>query len=1037
MKRRDFIHINVAALGGVLIGSHFTYARAMEEISRSFGQTTGQDNYDLVINGAGLSGCFAAIEAAQKGLKVLVLDKRTSPGFDIAAKRKLWIHTAGHEKWPDDLNQLFFPDGEEKEVFNSRLSSPNNSTIGHETLLFAGSIKKGLLRSLLTQNIDVLLMTDACGVITDRDKRVSGVIVACKQGVYSIPCNGFVDASDNNSFTRNLFGQSYKIDKAGFVMEIQDAEYLSGSYLPLSSFYGLSDHKLEIHPGKKSQDQYFLSFNFPVKTNDLSSIERKARRIAAQISKDFPLLAKGLANARLRYYAQECTYYLTDYRLPDIPLKGYLCIENRPADHSYASILELIRTAQDCIKNYKKPDTRKPMQNVYYAGGKQGAFPSPTGDTADEYGHSLPLTAYPIDGMQLTTVDSSLLIAGGGTAGMAAALSAAEKGANPLIVEYFNDLGGSKTMGGVTGYYLGQNKHAYILTLEKEIRRTAKDYNMATNCICRCFHSMQSLDRYKYDLISGAIICGAGTNGKKLEKIAICVDGALKWVQAALTIDATGDGDIAYFAGENFEIGNTRMYTTQNYSQWDLPFKSKHAPSQTVNKDYDIIDNTKITELQRGLFLSHYEAFFYDFYPMLTVRESRRPEGEYTLNLIDVLDKKWFEDTIINANSDFDPHHFGHSEYSRCAFLLPHSNQITVNIPYRAIVPKTIDGLLLSGRGISQTHNALQFTRMSADVYLLGYATGRIASEIVSRRIRPRDLSVSELQKEWLQNGLLLPNYPSDNLSSQEIVDKLIKGDDNYLFTCCRKAKQDILQHLRKAFSKGKSLLTAKALAWFGEADGIDLIIAELESLFAEEVRNGHPQQYFEKYEEGNLYWKINQDIALLGMCGNTKANAVIHHILSGTHSGGTKVEADDAYNKNRIDLQLIPCYNRIMNLCFYIERMPNPLFIKGLERLAADTNIAGYQTTDVNQTRWRLYGGLLELSIAAALGRCGSINGVQILIEYLKDVHADFRNFANKELTAIFGKDMEYDYDKWTNLAKKEKPFSGKTVPFSKEIEL
>lgn len=116
---------------------------------------------------------------------------------------------------------------------------------------------------------------------------------------------------------------------------------------------------------------------------------------------------------------------------------------------------------------------------------------------------------------------------------------------------------------------------------------------------------------------------------------------------------------------------------------------------------------------------------------------------------------------------------------------------------------------------------------------------------------------------------------------------------------------------------------------------------------------------------------------------------------------------------------------------------MPNSLFITGLEKLAADANIIGYQTSDYNQTRWRLYGGLLELSIAAALGRCGSIKGVQTLMEYLKDVHSDFRFFANQELNAILKKDMKFDYNKWTNLINTEKGFLNKTTPFSKEIEL
>ena len=51
MKRRDFIHINIAALGGVLINNHFSYAQAMEEISQSFQYVTEQSGYDLIING--------------------------------------------------------------------------------------------------------------------------------------------------------------------------------------------------------------------------------------------------------------------------------------------------------------------------------------------------------------------------------------------------------------------------------------------------------------------------------------------------------------------------------------------------------------------------------------------------------------------------------------------------------------------------------------------------------------------------------------------------------------------------------------------------------------------------------------------------------------------------------------------------------------------------------------------------------------------------------------------------------------------------
>lgn len=82
---------------------------------------------------------------------------------------------------------------------------------------------------------------------------------------------------------------------------------------------------------------------------------------------------------------------------------------------------------------------------------------------------------------------------------------------------------------------------------------------------------------------------------------------------------------------------------------------------------------------------------------MLTVRESRRIEGLYTLNLIDAVEGTHFEDIISRARSDYDPHYNGNSEYTRCGFLLPHSNELTVEVLYRSIVSKYLDGLLISG----------------------------------------------------------------------------------------------------------------------------------------------------------------------------------------------------------------------------------------------------------------------------------------------------------------------------------------------------
>jgi hypothetical protein len=119
-------------------------------------------------------------------------------------------------------------------------------------------------------------------------------------------------------------------------------------------------------------------------------------------------------------------------------------------------------------------------------------------------------------------------------------------------------------------------------------------------------------------------------------------------------------------------------------------------------------------------------------------------------------------------------------------------------------------------------------------------------------------------------------------------------------------------------------------------------------------------------------------------------------------------------YFNDRIDLRLIPYHNRILNLCFYVERLADQSFIYSLEKLLADENIKGYVTEEYNLTRWRVYGGDLELFIGAALARCGSKTGYDLLMKYLHDIHYDFKRFAVSELKALTNMDYGYNTEAW-----------------------
>ncbi len=1053
MRRRDFLNLSIPATGAILVTPGFMNKELYQEINHQFITDQSIEAYDVIINGAGFGGYFAAIHAAKQGKSVLVVEKRTSPGYEVTAKHKLWVNTEGLGALSDEHKGLLFPEGEKEEVFNKSGDGVNNSVFGNDAMLFNGSIRKGLLRNLLVNKVHVLLMTDVCGLVSD-EKSVNGVMVASKHGTHTIKCKSFIDASDQALFSRRLAGESYKVDRAGFVVEVHNVKAPQPRTMSVDAKYGLLNNQLILRPGKYLEDQAFLEFQFPVKSQKREEIEQQARFLAAELGKDLDQLDDSLSSAHVDQLAVECSIFLKDDTLPDATLKGHYIFSKDLSNIKASDIPRLDQEAKVLVDSIKGSKSSKPT-TILVAGGKI-PWTAIKETTPDDPGLKIPLKqcSFDFDKWIRSKEKCQVLIAGGGTAGAMAGMGAAEKSANTIVVDYFNDLGGTKTMGGVMGYYHGYKDHTFFKKQDQQSSQIANTHNLNSKIGRKLFHLKEIVDSGNR-FLSGSIMCGAHVEAKTVKGIVVCRDGTLELIEASITIDATGDADLAYFAGANYWHGDSRTGLTQNYSQWDR--NKGHFSTSNGHRDYDMIDNTKISELQRGLFLSHYKAHFYDFSPMLTVRESRRIEGLHVIDLIDAVEDTHFGDVMTYASSDFDPHNIGSSEYSKCGFLLPHSNVLVAEIPYKSIVPKGLDGMLLSGRGISQTHNALQFTRMSADLAVLGYLTGQVAADQAWNDIQPKDYDITGIQKEWAALGYMKPDYatrPAGNLTNddQEIerrVAQLSKGVPEYLYECIKLPKEKavpvLYQHYKKAEHKEGELLIAKALAWFGERGVNDPIIEELEQMFKEESKTGYPEDFVDTYDDIRgrpknillgLYWRINQNIALLAMSGDPNGVDLVKQILDKTWSGGRIMERENEYYNGRIDLKLVPYYNRILASCFYAERLPDHGLISGFERLLGEEIVNGYKTEDYDQTMWRVYGGNLELSIGSALARCGAKSGYQILSTYLLDIHHNFKTFALSELKELTGEDLGYNAAKWNKyLSGLNYPMHGQKL--NKEVEV
>ena len=136
--------------------------------------------------------------------------------------------------------------------------------------------------------------------------------------------------------------------------------------------------------------------------------------------------------------------------------------------------------------------------------------------------------------------------------------------------------------------------------------------------------------------------------------------------------------------------------------------------------------------------------------PFMGIRETRRIDGEYVLTEDDILNDAKFEDVIAVSAYPIDLHHpvGGDCTLEWC--------EDSYDIPYRCLVPKKIDGLLVAGRNVSMTHLALASARVMGPAMALGEAAGKAAALSIKEGVEPRNINVKALQQALIDEGAYL-----------------------------------------------------------------------------------------------------------------------------------------------------------------------------------------------------------------------------------------------------------------------------------------
>ncbi len=399
-----------------------------------------------------------------------------------------------------------------------------------------------------------------------------------------------------------------------------------------------------------------------------------------------------------------------------------------------------------------------------------------------------------------------VVVVGGGPAGIAAAAAAIRNGADVLLVERYPHLGGMAT-GGLVVWLYEYDRYEYGIV--KEIAQRLKALN-GTFFPPRIQREMEWIDglgisgaygiRFCPEVmkfVANEMVLEAGVNilFNSLLVDAVTEDRVVKGIivenkegrQAVLskvTIDATGDGDVFAGAGESFKVdthawGMSLSWRMANVDvEKFIMFRDENAEeyNKLMNELMERTDETRLMRCVPEVVLKGVTISFspymlglsairvkdlarveiegrrkimkaVDFYKkripgfesayliqtasQIGTRASRRLDGEYVLTKKDVLEGRRFPDVI--ARNLFD-------------------------LPYRCLVPKRVDGLLVSGRCLSTTREAQESIREMCPCFATGEVAGAAASLAVTNSLKPRKIDVSELQETLIKQGVVIEN---------------------------------------------------------------------------------------------------------------------------------------------------------------------------------------------------------------------------------------------------------------------------------------